>query len=247
MGGRSVNTYEEKYAKTKEKQLVLWKEMVHRVFGENQNDLIKITDRNQIIEILNAVGTDEADNHTFLPTSGGLDLHGATASHEEGRIELTFEGRTTYIVNPDSLTFHQVGEDPEWWYFRLNTKPFKASGVYEETTSVEQVFESELDKEVSWSMSYYGEEVLELEAGVYVDYAVREIGHLGYDEYGNSIPLPDSARTVHRGINGGSYAIFSKYALYNRVSSTYDARHNKVSDDEFRVYINNIVNSLNKK
>ena len=73
---------------------------------------------------------------------------------------------------------------------------------------MEQVFESELDKEVSWSMSYYGEEVLELEAGVYVDYAVREIGHLGYDEYGNSIPLPDSARTVHRGINGGSYAIF---------------------------------------
>lgn len=60
-----MNTYEEKYAKTKEKQLVLWKEMVHRVFGENQNDLIKITDRNQIIEILNAVGTDEADNHTF--------------------------------------------------------------------------------------------------------------------------------------------------------------------------------------
>ena len=61
-----MNTYEEKYAKTKEKQLVLWKEMVHRVFGENQNDLIKITDRNQIIEILNAVKSGEIPKYTLL-------------------------------------------------------------------------------------------------------------------------------------------------------------------------------------
>lgn len=247
IGGRGrMSTYEEKYQKTKENQLALWKDMIIKLLGEKTIDSIKITDRNQIIEILNAVGTDEAANHTFFPSSGGQDLVGAKASHEEGLIELTFEGRSTYIVNPESLTFHQAGENPEWWYFRLNTKPFKATGIYKETKPVEHVFQSETDKQVAWSMSYYGEEVLELRDGEYVDRAFWDMNQLGYDEYGDPIPLPDGARIVDRGIKGGAYVIFPKYSLYGRASSTYDARHNKVSDDEFRSAINRIVSELDK-
>ena len=49
---------------------------------------------------------------------------------EDGRIELNFSGNVL-IVNPTKLSFHPIGENPEWWYFRLDTSSFNRSKVYE--------------------------------------------------------------------------------------------------------------------
>lgn len=35
----------------------------------------------------------------------------------------------------------------------------------------------------------------------------------------------------------GSFVFFGTRSIYNRVSGTYDARHNKMTEDEFRGYI----------
>ncbi|MDM5283119.1 serine/threonine protein kinase [Peribacillus frigoritolerans] len=242
-----MDEYQERYKKEREEQLSLWKEMTEEIFGELPNDSIKITDRNRIVEVLNAVGKSKASNHTFMPSGGGLDITSARFSDEIGKLELDFGG-SYIIVYPESLTFHPVGDDPDWWYFRLNTMPFERSGVYEEfekeEEQVEQVFKSTIEQSVEEQMKYSGEEVLEIEAGQYVDRGFWDIQHIGHDENGEPIPLPENARIVTRKFNGGAFVTFSKYSIYNQVSSTYDGRHAKVNDEKFHQYIVEIVEGL---
>ncbi|PFR26494.1 serine/threonine protein kinase [Bacillus cereus] len=245
-----MNEYERNYQEEKKKQLTLWKEMIVKIFGDELDNSMKITNRSRIIEILNTIGESEVLNHTFMPSGGGLDLSGAAFSNEEGRVELKF-GESAKLVNPESLTFHPVGDNPEWWYFRLNTTPFEPSGVYEESQQEEEdareeIFKTVSQKQVEWAMSYHGEEVLEIEAGKYVERYFWDINHLGYDEDGNLIPIPDNARVITRKINGGAFVVFPKLSLYNRNTSTYDGRHNKMTDEAFNSYINRIVDELTK-
>ncbi|MEW4327801.1 serine/threonine protein kinase [Rossellomorea marisflavi] len=242
-----MSDYQKAYQEEKQKQLVLWEDMISKVFGEKPNDSVKVTERNRMIDILEMVGKSKALNHTFMPSGGGLDLSGARFSNEQGLAELNFGG-SDLLVRPDSLSFHPIGDSPEWWYFRLDTLPFEESGVYEkqDEDSAEEVFKTASDKELEWIMSYYGEEVLEVEPGKYIDRAYWDINHLGYDENGDEIPLPEHARVVSRMYNGGAFVIFPKLSAYNQVSSTYDARHNKVNDEEFKSYISEIVKELIK-
>ncbi|WP_427036540.1 serine/threonine protein kinase [Cytobacillus pseudoceanisediminis] len=245
-----MSDYQERYKKEREEQLSLWKEMVEGVFGESTKESVKITDKNRIIEVLNAIGSSQASNHTFMPSGGGLDLSSAKHSSEQGLLELNFD-ESAIIVNPESLTFHAVGDDPDWWYFRLNTLPFAKSGVYEdyedEEEQVEQVFKSSSQQSIEEQMKFYGEEVLEIEPGKYVDRSFWDIDHLGYDHNGNLIPLPKDARVITRKFNGGDFVTFSKYALYNQVPATYDGRHAKVSDEKFHEYIVEIVEGLKRR
>ncbi|MEC0711340.1 hypothetical protein P8886_05165 [Bacillus haynesii] len=74
-----------------------------------------------------------------------------------------------------------------------------------------------------------------------------DLNHLGYDEYGVEIPLPQYARIVTRKFNGGAFVIFPKFSAYNHNPSTYDARHNKMDDYGFKQYISKIVEELNKE
>jgi hypothetical protein len=244
-----MTEYEKIYQEKKEKQLAVWEEMVVKIFGEKPSDTLKTTSTSRIIEILDTIGKSKALNHTFMPSGGGLDLSGATYSNEKGRVELDFGG-SGIIVNPESLTFHPIGENPEWWYFRLNTLPFEASGAYEEIQqedTSDDIFKTKSDKEIEWSMRFYGEEVLEIEPGNYIDRSFWDINHLGYDENGDLIPLPENARVITRKFNGGAFVIFPKFSAYNHNTSTYDGRHNKVNDEAFHRYISGIVESLTKK
>ncbi|MGN7398060.1 serine/threonine protein kinase [Peribacillus frigoritolerans] len=245
-----MNEYERNFQEEKKKQLALWEEMVVKIFDGKPNDSVKITSLSQIIEIINTIGKNKALNHTFMPSGGGSDLSGAVFSNENGRAELKF-GASYLVVNPESLTFHPVGDNPEWWYFRLNTRPFEASGVYEETQqekgATEEIFKSASDKQIEWLMSYSGEELLEIEAGKYIDRSYWDMNHLGYDEQGELIPLPNNARVITRMYNGGAFVIFPKFSLYNQNSSTYDGRHNKVNDEDFHRYISGNVDALAKK
>lgn len=246
-----MTDYEQKYQEEKKQQLVLWKEMVISIFGVQFNNFEQISNRSEIIRVLNVIGKSKALNHTFMPSGGGLDLSGADYSNEEGLVELKFGG-SLEVVNPETLTFHPVGENPEWWYFRLNTNPFAPCGVYDEISlekedAIQEVFKSASEKETEWAMSYYGEEVIEIEAGQYVDRSLWELNSLGHNENGNSIPFPKHARIVTRKFNGGDFVIFPTFSIYNNLSATYDGRHNKVNDKEFRTYIDAIVEGLSNK
>ncbi|ADV96189.1 MULTISPECIES: hypothetical protein [Bacillus] len=242
-----MKEYEEKYQETKAKHLVLWKDLISKIFDGVPTSQMTITDRSHIVRILHKIGSSEADNHTFMPAGGGDDLTDSVFSSEDGRIELNFSGNVL-IVNPTKLSFHPIGENPEWWYFRLDTSSFNRSKVYEdqqdEETNTHQLID---ESELHWSVHFNGEEVLELTSGEYEDRSLWEEGFLGYDEDGREIKMPDTARIVTRMINGGSFVIFPKYSLYNRNSATYDGRHNKVTNEEFASYIKDVVASLDKK
>lgn len=215
-------------------QLNLWREMALELFG-NPTDSVKVTDKNKVISILNIIGTSKALNHTFMPSGGGLDLTGARTSYESGLVELNFDG-SAKVVSPESLTFYPIGDNPQWWYYRLNTTIFSPSGVYEGNS-----FEDDDE------LRFLGEELLEIEPGNYTERSYWDANHLGYDENGREIPLPHNARVVIRANNGGDYVIFPKFSAYNHNPGTYDARHNKMSEDAFEQYIKDIVEELGKR
>lgn len=234
-----MSNYKKRDLEEKQKQIDLWKKMVEEIFSKKPNDVVEILDKNQILNTLNKIGKSEVFNHTFMPSGGGLDLTGAKESIEKNKIELKFDG-IVQIVKPETLTFHPIGQSPEWWYFRLNTSSFESSGVYEEDKKTE-LFKTSNTKESELLMNFYGEEVLEIEPGEYIDRSFLDSNYMGYDENGCEIPIPQTARTVLRKYNGGAFIIFPKFSTYNNASSTYDARHNKMTDKDFHNYIKNIV------
>lgn len=111
------------------------------------------------------------------------------------------------IVRPSRLLFESFGDDPQWNYFRLETQPLEESGIYPNI-----------------SERHMGEEVVRLKDGTCVD----------FDR--NSNPFPRGARPVFRYFRD-SFVIFQKTSIYNKASDTYDARHNSMTADEFRAYI----------
>ncbi|MCY9198918.1 serine/threonine protein kinase [Bacillus atrophaeus] len=244
-----MKDFAKKYQENKTKHLALWKELIDNIFNGLPADSVTITERNRIVEILNKIGKSEAEHHTFLPKGGGDDLFGSVFSNEEGLVELNFDGNDL-LINPTTLTFHPIGENPEWWFFRIDTSPFNRSGVYEESQHAEDekgTFKSSSQKDLEWTMSFIGEEVLELTPGEYEDRGLWDNGFLGYDEDGRELRFPDTARIVTRMFNGGAYVIFPKYSLYNENSGTYDGRHNKFSNEEFADYVKTVVDGLEKR
>ncbi|WP_238413594.1 serine/threonine protein kinase [Alicyclobacillus sp. TC] len=201
-----------------EEQLPLWDALVRSIFPVGVPERSEWTDGASILQILNAIGESKAMNHTFMPNSGGLDLIKALPSHEQSCIELRMDG-LPYIVKPQRLIFHSFPDsEPQWSYFRLETGTLQPTGVYDQLAS-----------------SY--EELGEIDPGEYIDRDYIDSG------YYNGESLPSNARTVVR-ILSGAFVIFSKASIYNMNVGTYDARHERMGDEGFRRYIENVISHL---
>ena len=170
------------------------------------------------ITVLNIISEHGRVNHTFLPGGGGLDLEGAKLSFEEGCVELTFNEQA-FIVRPTKLTFECFEGDSDWNYFRLDTEGLEIIGKHE----YERIEEA----------------LTEIEPCIYSDYQCWE-----YDDFDGE-RLPDSARPVVR-IAKGSFLICLRTGMYNKISGTYDGRHNKIDADEFRNYIEKGIRTIRK-
>ena len=68
-------------------------------------------------------------------------------------------------------------------------------------------------------------------------YISWKCGNYGY--YEDSTSLPKDYRIVYRYLSG-SFVIFAKTSIYNDISGTYDARHSKMTAEEFKKYILNL-------
>lgn len=177
-----------------------------------------------IVAVLNKLGSPPGVGlaHAFIPTGGGFTFRGSAGSAEPGCIELLSDGNT-YVGKPRRLEFESFGSLTEWAYMRLELAPLVATGVYRDLTE---------DRE----------ELGELVPGEYVHHDIWAQGYLGYDESGNEIPLPDTARRVMRHL-GRSFVIFAQSSIYGRAPDTYDARHAQMDSDEFRAYIQQQVDA----
>lgn len=171
-----------------------------------------------IVMVLNILGEHRRVNHTLFPSRGGLDLEGAKLSCETGCIELHFDGGI-YIVKPKLLIFESFYGHSDWTYFRLETGGLKLIGKYKH--------------------SMPDEGLTEIEPCLYTNYECY-----AFDDF-NGERLPASARQIVR-VSQGSFLICLTTGIYNRIPATYDGRHNKVSVDEFRSYIERMIAGFEK-
>ena len=118
-----------------------WSKAIKGLFPSTVPDRAVWTNQNDIVRVLNDVARGRENcNHTFLPISGGLDLHGAKLAGEEECIELDLNGMP-YIVRPLRLIFRCYGPDLEWSFFRLETGGLQPIGDDIDGRKREQLYE----------------------------------------------------------------------------------------------------------
>ncbi len=193
------------------RNLSQWRYVQNLLFGKYIPDTCEWTDINDIVDVLNVLSRKTTFNHMFFPSGGGLDFEVAELASEKGFICIKALGY--FLVKPKLLRVENIGKDYIWSYFRLE--------LYE-VDPIE-------DNYVSESLPY--QQLTEDVPGNYVSW---KCGNYGY--YENDQPLPVDYRMVERYLRG-SFVIFSKFSIYNEISATYDARHDKMDTEEFRAYI----------
>ncbi len=147
----------------------------------------------------------------------------ARLSYEDNCIELDFG--SVDIVKPKRLIFESFGYNHDWNYFRLEADDLQPSGVKE----------IEADEE-SYETKYGREELSELSPCDYYPYYIME----NSSDYKDNYPITEFSRQVTRWFRG-SFVILCKASVYNSIPATYDGRHNKMTTDEFREYIQSMV------
>ncbi|MBQ4522046.1 MAG: protein kinase [Lachnospiraceae bacterium] len=189
-----------------------WKYIQNTLFGKIVPDSAKWSNIDDIITVLNLLGRMPNINHMFVPSGGGEDFEKAEKAEEEGCICIKSLGNV--IVKPKCLYAENVEKDYIWSYFRLELEELQP--IFEIVE--EQIYEN-LTEDVS---------------GHYISW---KCGNYGY--YDDGTPLPANYRIVYRYLKG-SFVIFAKSSIYNDISGTYDARHSKMTAEQFRDYIVNL-------
>jgi serine/threonine-protein kinase len=190
-----------------------WRELSNKLFPLAAPAQAVWREIDEICRVLNEVAKVPALNHMFYPTGGGMTIVGVSRAAEPGFIELRTGPRSASILRPHKLSYESFGSDARWTYFRLEAEAVSPTGL-----------PRALDRK---GMS---EELCEIEPGEYVGYEAWD-DH----EYAGEA-LPAAARPIVRFVKG-SFVLFSTSSAYNRTSSTYDARHDLMTEDQFRDYI----------
>jgi hypothetical protein len=170
-----------------------------------------------------------ASNHGHFPTGGGLDFLSVASSNERGCLEFSVGESVAYVAKPKRLVLERIGQAPAESFLILDLAQLAPSGVYQ-TSEEESVSERTSLRRQSQ------EELVELSPGKYLDRGVWDEGNLGYDESGHEIPLPESARLIVRWLRGRILFV-CKGSMWNGDPSTYDGRHDRMTDREIRQLI----------
>jgi len=168
----------------------------------------------------------ENRNHVHLPSGGGLDFTAAALSSEARCIDFSVGDQVAEIAQPKRLTLERIGEDEAESFFLLELDKLSPSGVYEPQEDT-----GPMDPRTARYRQR--EEVLELGPSDYVQRGVWDEGHLGYDEQGYEIPIPNTARIVSRWMSGKMLFV-CKRSRWNLDNSTYDGRHNSMTAQQIR-------------
>lgn len=210
-----------------EQNLEQWFEVQTKLFPTSIPSRVIWEDIDDILKILKVVCSYDNLNHTFFPGGGGLDMEDACRSLEDGCIELYFG--TTYIVKPKRLIFESFGYHHDWNYFMLENYDLEKTDVYEEDDPS--------------GIMRNTEDLIEIYP---MNYKRYDYNYMDDDEYYSGYRPKPKMRYISRSL-GGNFVLFCKRSSYNLNGSTYDGRHNKVSVEEFRNYIQRNVNANKKK
>jgi hypothetical protein len=194
-----------------------WSHTLKKIFPRGVPGYAEWVNLAGIASVLNSI-TLPSLNHMFIPDGGGQDLGYIYEHIEEGCLALQAQenSHAYYQVKPARLTFYCVDDDDEWAYFRLENL--------------------ELDAVSDFDTHGQRQDLTEIVPEMYKDIDVWEQGYY-YGENGDEVELPVSAKRVTRMLSPNAFVIFAKASLYNITSSTYDGRHNDMSDVSFSQYI----------
>jgi serine/threonine-protein kinase len=192
------------------KTLAEWAELTKKLFPISLPSQCIWTDIDSICNVISEIT--KPLNYLFLPDGGGMAITSVSKAAEPGMIALCVDS-IAYIIKPRKLTYESFGDDTSWSYFRL------------EASMVDPL-------KVDNSIDPHGfrQKLTEIVPGEYVSHS-----HWDNSDYHRQ-PLPSSARSASRYLKG-AFVFFSTRSVYNLITSTDDARHDKMSEDKFREYI----------
>lgn len=172
-----------------------------------------------IIGILNIIGSIPAYNHMLFSDIGGLDFDTAEKAAEKDCIYI-YASRICYIIKPKRLYFGGF-DDFAWNYFLLELDELSPVLDVQNTTC---------------------EILVEDYPGNYVS---AEYAQYGVYDYDKGDKLPEGFKIVYRYLKG-KFLIVLKFGPYNNIQSTYDGRHGDCSNDMFREYIEELISIVEK-
>ncbi len=160
-------------------------------------------DPKEIGRILDLIGKTRELNHTFFPTGGGMDLHGAKV-YSNNKVKLDFGHKI--VVLPKQLHLN-LYEDAQWNHFYLETDKFLLAK----------------DGNGKPYSRRAKDEYLQIDEDTYV-----ERWKANYTEY-DGVQIPDNAQEIT--INHyGNYVIFPKFSFYN---SELDNNYFKIDQNKY--------------
>lgn len=185
-----------------------WASIQKKIFLDEIPSSHEWTRLEDIVSILNIIGSVKGSNQMYYPTGGSFDIESASLSNEKNCIEI-YTGHVE-ILKPKKLVFESFYEKSDWNFFRLETHNLEPSGVYgERVVSSEELVEIENGKYIC--RSYWDE--LEYEGKV----------------------ISENARLTTRHLNG-TFIIFSDSCPYDEISNI-GIKHNDLSAKDFSEYI----------
>ncbi|QYA05021.1 protein kinase [Rhizobium sp. B21/90] len=184
-----------------------WREFAEKFFPRQTPEEATWTDPDAIVTVLSEIAKVPSLNHLFFPDGGGMTLRAIRRAAEPGFIDLDTD--FAVLLKPTKLTYVSFGLDPNWDYLRLEAEPVAATGLG-----------------VVGSQGYL-EYLSELLPGQYDHPDVYEY------RFDHERKLPEGSRSVVRYLKG-TMVLFSTSSPYNHNSATYDARHEKMSEAEFK-------------
>lgn len=194
-----------------------WVEVQNQLFPHGSPSRAIWLGIEEICAVLRLASRTGSLNHMFYPDRGGLTVEGVSLAAEPGFIKI--HSGISKILRPKKLTFESFGKGSRWNYFRLEAQVVDPSGTEGGHHQAEG----------------YSEALCEIRPGEYVTPDAWEYGEF------NGRPLPSGAGPVVRYLKG-AFVIFSTRSPYNLTPETYDARHEKMGEEEFREYIQRHAN-----
>lgn len=203
-----------------------WRDAMAEALGPAPAERSEWTDLEQISTVL-APFTKKGVGHLYLPTGGGQEPTGVRLGREKGTIEFRIGKRTAYVTKPARLVIHYFEEAPAQSFVFIEGAKLKPSGVYDKLTTD-------------------SEELVEVSPGDLRERAVWDRGFADMDQYGDEIPLPDSARLIMRFLRGG-FAIVGTGSIWNGTAATYDGEHDELGEAEMRKLIQAVIDKQGLK
>lgn len=172
---------------------------------------VKWTKLDDIVNILQFVTKRSNLNHLFLPTGGGIDAEKVEEAYEKGHIFIYNIGSVIQL-KPKNL-YMECFTNPAYNYFLLEAENIEPICKESDNTSREYC--------------------AALPNGEYV---ISDGINYGVYKYDSDEKLPKGTQIVVR-YTGGKFLFTFKMFGYNKISGTYDARHNDATIQEFRKYM----------